>query len=639
MRAAIYWLMFVPFAMSCGGAKDDGMAAPPLPAGDDTGINTDGDADADSDDTGEPPVADWCIENGYSVVDFTEAAGGQNYGELAGDFTVDTLDGPWALSENWSGCDVYLFVNYHSEYDYPVQLWNSSASAFLDSSPPNVHYFFMSYESGLEESHVTEISESFDTALLSMSEDEQAHWADRLHYVTTSAWSAGSVGDALSDRGAWAIGIDRNQAFYEVGYLSNISTGSAELRFMTFEARHLNYLVDQAAFIEGLSSDPFVSFDGSAVSSGYATLDLPSAEEMASYDSMYIELELGCGDPYYENCGEWDYLIHAYVCDQPTEDNPYADTACQGSVPEVMGSCWDDEVDTEVPCASDEDCVDPEAESSTATCVGYETAIAADTEECLCSTPDGSETETTYTCRADGSGFDDCACSCGTEIGRWITSYARNGKWIMDASPALAFLKEGGEQSIRFASSYSYENTLTFHLTNEDKGGSPDTVHALFTGGGFNAEYNDKYSPMEVEIPADASRVELYAVISGHGWGAEVENCAEFCNHTHHFTINGTEFVKEHPAAGRAEGCVEQIENGTIPNQFGTWPYGRGGWCAGKQVDPWIVDVTDAVTPGETATITYQGLFEGEDYVPEASGSGSGFGANINMRSHLVISR
>ena len=31
---------------------------------------------------------------------------------------------------------------------------------------------------------------------------------------------------------------------------------------------------------------------------------------------------------------------------------------------------------------------------------------------------------------------------------------------------------------------------------------------------------------------------------------------------------------------------------GSIPNEHGTWLYGRGGWCDGRQVDPWVIDVT-----------------------------------------------
>ena len=173
----------------------------------------------------------------------------------------------------------------------------------------------------------------------------------------------------------------------------------------------------------------------------------------------------------------------------------------------------------------------------------------------------------------------------------------------MDSSPLLAMLKEGGTKTVRFQSSYAYDNTLNVHLSNSGKGGTPQQIIPLFGGGSFNEAYNSQYEPIEIEIPALVTRAELYAVISGHGWGSEVENCAEFCNHTHHFTVNGGEFVKEHPEAGASRGCVEQISEGTTPNQFGTWPYGRGGWCPGMQVDPWIVDVTSEFVPGQTATI------------------------------------
>ena len=31
------------------------------------------------------------------------------------------------------------------------------------------------------------------------------------------------------------------------------------------------------------------------------------------------------------------------------------------------------------------------------------------------------------------------------------------------------------------------------------------------------------------------------------------------------------------------------------PNEFGTWLYGRNGWCNGRPVLPWVVDVTTHV--------------------------------------------
>ncbi len=82
------------------------------------------------------------------------------------------------------------------------------------------------------------------------------------------------------------------------------------------------------------------------------------------------------------------------------------------------------------------------------------------------------------------------------------------------------------------------------------------------------------------------------------------------------------------------------MASGVIPNQFGTWPLGRGGWCPGLDVKPWVADVTDAVTIGGTNTVTYQGLFEGQTYVPKPGDPNSGgFGANINMASWVVFSR
>ena len=35
-----------------------------------------------------------------------------------------------------------------------------------------------------------------------------------------------------------------------------------------------------------------------------------------------------------------------------------------------------------------------------------------------------------------------------------------------------------------------------------------------------------------------------------------------------------------------------QVEEGGIPNEHGTWHFGRNGWCDGQNVRPWVVDVT-----------------------------------------------
>jgi len=228
---------------------------------------------------------------------------------------------------------------------------------------------------------------------------------------------------------------------------------------------------------------------------------------------------------------------------------------------------------------------------------------------------------------------------CDLEIGRWITSYAREGRWVTDQSQMLALLKKGGKRRVHFNSQNAYVTSLDIRLSKKGKPAAPDSATYLFSGGAFDATYNDKYTPVTVNVPADAKKVELYAVITGHGWGAEVADCAEFCAHEHHFTINGKDYVKTNPVAGVADGCAKQSSAGVVPNQFGTWFLGRGGWCPGLDVAPFVVDVTDQIMKGADNTITYKGLLDGMSYTPEASNSGQGFGANIDMVSWLVVSK
>lgn len=47
--------------------------------------------------------------------------------------------------------------------------------------------------------------------------------------------------------------------------------------------------------------------------------------------------------------------------------------------------------------------------------------------------------------------------------------------------------------------------------------------------------------------------------------------------------------------SGSPLGCTTWVKDGAVPNEYGTWLYGRGGWCDGLQVDPWRTDVTKQV--------------------------------------------
>ncbi len=221
------------------------------------------------------------------------------------------------------------------------------------------------------------------------------------------------------------------------------------------------------------------------------------------------------------------------------------------------------------------------------------------------------------------------------EMARFITTYHRESRWVVDATHTLAWLGDGGgTRTMRFSWAPSWNTQpsyITFDLrfSNQGKGIRPSEVVPLWSGGSFGSSYNEDRPPAEVEIPADAAKVELRAITTGHGM--DTNNCAEFCAHSHHFTVGGTTWDQEFPAVSQEDGCSTTVDSGTVPNQAGTWWFGRGGWCPGRRVDPFVVDVTADLSPGDTATFAYEAKMNGQE--PK-----DGMG-NIELRSWAVIYR
>jgi hypothetical protein len=139
-------------------------------------------------------------------------------------------------------------------------------------------------------------------------------------------------------------------------------------------------------------------------------------------------------------------------------------------------------------------------------------------------------------------------------------------------------------------------------------------------------------------------RAQLVATITGHGHDTP-HGCAEFCDsrvrvsrkslpaactpptccaafatstthamdlpspspprpaHLQHvFSINGASRALSFPTAGTEMGCTSDVLAGTTPNEHGTWFFGRGGWCNGRQVDPWWVACWCLVPPAACIT-------------------------------------
>lgn len=202
-----------------------------------------------------------------------------------------------------------------------------------------------------------------------------------------------------------------------------------------------------------------------------------------------------------------------------------------------------------------------------------------------------------------------------TELGRFITTYHREAHWVLDATPMMAHLLDGGARNFRWSWAPEWnvqptETRVNLRFYNQGRGVYPRVATLVAVGGSFGSTYNDGRAPVEVPISAATRKVELWAVISGHGAGTD--SCSEFCNHQHEFTVGESVYLQEYPMAGTEEGCIDDIEGQMTPNQWGTWWYGRGGWCPGGIVHPFAVDITGDTTPGEAVTVSYRGLRGGE---------------------------
>lgn len=225
--------------------------------------------------------------------------------------------------------------------------------------------------------------------------------------------------------------------------------------------------------------------------------------------------------------------------------------------------------------------------------------------------------------------------TCGTEVGRWITAYGMGGRWVTDITPLLPLFASGGKLKFRlYVWGYQAKNYLSFRLTT---GGDPAPVgiRKLFAGNPrFDENYNDQYAPLAFELPSGATKAAIVAFITGHGNGSEQANCAEFCPFESVFVVNGTAYEKDHPDAATNDGCLLQVGKGVVPNQYGSWPFGRAGWCPGLDVTPWVKEVTGSLVSGEN-TVAFEAYLDGADYVPVVTDE-TGYRAEINSASYLV---
>lgn len=220
---------------------------------------------------------------------------------------------------------------------------------------------------------------------------------------------------------------------------------------------------------------------------------------------------------------------------------------------------------------------------------------------------------------------------CNSELGRWITAFRRGtGRWLTDVSPLLPLL-DGNRCTLTmktppWAMPWVVSLNLRFKIGNQTAASDnvtdgnevllrPFSLMPLFSGGTFDKRYNERYKPIKFYVPPSTKKVELYAVITAHGY--DDHKCGEFCVTSHFFLFNNAfNNTLTFDSAGSPLGCTTWVKDGAVPNEYGTWLYGRGGWCDGLQVDPWRTDVTKQLDMDFCNNVVYFGLFEGHDPNP-----------------------
>ncbi|NOY26024.1 MAG: hypothetical protein GXP62_09150 [Oligoflexia bacterium] len=597
--------------------------------------------------TGGTATSDVCGDLGLTSRDWVDADDDDSLYATAADVALQTSEGDLMLSSLWTGCEVFLFIQDSPAQasGWPTDLWERDVDTLFDALPRNVHLMFSSDASSSDDrdASLALLKSQVDDSLAAMDVDTAAWWASHVHYLTRRSQTlSGWLGQTMNNPG-WGVGIDRFQRIRYIGsygdptrYNSSYGWFEPNLSMVANEAIYYNFESDRADTMDAEDATVLTLFDQDRVAGSVdSTVDLP---DLSGFDTVTVDTTMACeGDGEYGYCPAWDYMAYLYMCDRPVEDNPFTDLSCQPAQAEVLGTCVVDGSSTKVSCTSNDDCTWTEGGDTGAgvtvvgKCEGYEAAIAADTLAGDCEQPSGETASATYTCAEDGSGYGDLACACSTEIGRWITTYHREGRWVYDISPMLPLLDAGGSWPFRYTTTGPYILDLDLRFSNQGKDARPQQAVYAFSGGTINSKYNAGYKPFAFTPPAGTTKVELATVISQHG--ADSNNCGEFCDIAHHFTVNGDEsqeIVRSFPEAGTMTDCMDKTAQGTIPNQYGTWWYGRAGWCPGKEVPTVVNDITDQVTIGASNELSYRALYNGSDY---------GGSATILMRSWLIYSQ
>lgn len=495
--------------------------------------------------------------------------------DTAGPFTVETHAGPWSFDEAWTGDDSFVFFVWNrgafniGGRDYATTLFGQGVIGMLERAPRNVHWVFLWSR---DEPGFNELRDNTLAEIDSLPKADRDHWRPRVHFVTPR--------------------VDMTNTWLSELYRARYRTMNQVPRYEAVQ-----WAVDRAQRIREVGQLGRLAQGGLALDLSFA------ADEPRYYN--------------FEHAREARLQSERATVVQLLRDEVVTETSFpEVTLPDARAMEGFDtlEVDLATNCVNHRD----------GDCGAWDYISNLR----LCEAPD-----------ADG-GVDAGPPRCDTEIARWITTYWREGRWVTDISPMLPLLREGGRRRFRWYASRqwdprpaNYVVSLSLRFSNRARPMRPFSVERLpWPGGRFNSTYTERNPSARFTPPPGTRKVELYALVTGHG--AATGQCAEFCNHQHHFSLNGAmERSLRFPEAQSLDGCRDRVDDGVVPNQHGTWYFGRGGWCPGLDVRPYLADLTADARMGQENELRYRVS------VGSAAPAAMRDYGNIDFVAYLVYSR
>ena len=506
-------------------------------------------------------------------------------GALAADFDVETLAGRFHLAERWDGCSsVVVFVHFPGLTD---NLWRSDTSLLFTEGHDHVDYLFVSDHTDPEQrvADLLVAERSIEAALKTVVRDEptRQRWRTQIHYVTGRARELeGGLGDYIRSEIAFGQTEDSQVDLGDrgvVGLPAPIVFGiDREQRFDPGDslapAVGLDETLSMAAFLPR-----FYAFRATTAQARRAE----TTNRFALYDAVTTSrvLDVDWLPP------EGLMIERLDFRDNPSEAPPRVEATRAY-------------LDLEVTCD----------ERNPFACSEWDRIANV----FLCTTSDCGET---------------------LELARWITPYWRRGlqRYRLELSHLLPLIDTAKRLRIVLGPDWErptpWHIRASIHLAHDPDHIPPRGVIPLFGSAAFDDTYPRN---LTITVPAEATRVEVHALISGHGQTAS-DNCAEWCDHRHVIAIDGapaadfSHGVQSGPAIGEPRGCAQQADRGVIPGQWGNWAQQRAYWCPGLPVDWQVVDLGSALSHGQDHLFELTGTL-GESTPPR--------GGDIAFTSYLV---